>query len=181
MLKLYHVDFETNKLVEKARQLCLEASFSLPESNKAKKIYKYCWQLKYWNGKQPLEDTVKYKDIKKSETGQIRGMSSYIGGWKGACVCVCTHTHICFHSEVIVEPLQTVRSQIVTGESSCHKTETSWTVDTPREKRGGMAESDPVNSMGYFLKSTQKHSDMCCPAKDHTPLRHTCNLWEDPI
>lgn len=98
MLKLYHVDFETNKLVEKARQLCLEASFSLPESNKAKKIYKHCWQLKYWNGKQPLEDTVKYKDSKKSETGQIRGMSSYIGVWRGVCVRIHIHTHICFRS-----------------------------------------------------------------------------------
>jgi len=38
MLKLYCVECETNKLVEDARQLCLEGSFSLPESNKAKKM-----------------------------------------------------------------------------------------------------------------------------------------------
>lgn len=78
MWKLCHVDFETNKLVEKARQLCLEASFTLPKSpTRPRKYCKYCWQLKN-NGKQSLDDTVKYKDIKKSETRDIRGIFSFM-------------------------------------------------------------------------------------------------------
>lgn len=58
------------------------------------------------------------------------------------------------------------------GEIFCHERETwpmSWTVDSPIGKRGGLARSDPINGIGYFIKYSHKHSDVCCPPKLDIP------------